>query len=250
MTMRISALNAIAALSDCKDSGSLRAVAQAFAEGMGFSVVHVAAMRGDRAADPAGLLLSTYPDAWIMEYQRRDFLKVDPVRRALAYTNRPVRWRAAPGANDPEVAAFFEAADAAGLGDGLTIPVHGAAGYRGYVSFAGPGPIEMTPEDEDALYLVAVYLHEVARRVNGRSTFSAADPSQAELTDREREILSWIIEGLSDEAIADRLKITYRTVRFHVENAARKLGAQGRHGAANRALELGMLTETRSASQG
>lgn len=114
---------------------------------MGFSVVHVAAMRSDRSADPAGVLVSTYPDAWIMEYQRRDFLKIDPVRRALAYTNRPVRWRAAPGATEPDVAAFFEAAESAGLADGLTIPVHGAAGYRGYVSFAGPSTIEMTTED-------------------------------------------------------------------------------------------------------
>jgi DNA-binding CsgD family transcriptional regulator len=250
MTMRFSALNAIAALSDCKDIDSLRDVAQAFAEGMGFSSVHVSAMRSDRAADPVNVLLSTYPDRWILEYQRRGFIEIDPVRRALAYSNRAVQWRKAPGAGDPEAVAFFQAANDAGLADGLTIPVHGAAGYRGYVSFAGPGTVLLTQQDEDALYLFAVYLHEVGRRLKGMDSFSSADAVGVELTDREREILSWVLEGLVDEDIARKLKITHRTVRFHVENAARKLGVQGRHGAANRALELGLLTETRNTSLG
>lgn len=213
---------------------------------MGYGAVHVAAMRSDRVPDPAGLFLTTYPDAWIIEYQRRGFLGIDPVRRALAYTNRPVRWRAAPGANDPEVVAFFEAATSLGLADGITIPVHGAAGYRAYVSFAGPETIILSPEDEDALYLVAVYLHEMARRLTGLNSFTSAHEPAVELTNREREILSWIIEGLGDEAIAERLGIAHRTVRFHVENAARKLGVQGRHGAATKALEHGMLTESRN----
>lgn len=241
--MRFSALNAIAALSDCRDTDSLKQVAQAFAEGMGFSAVHVSAMRSDRSADPVNVLLTTYPDRWILEYQQRGFLEIDPVRRALAYTNRAVQWRAAPGAGNPEAVAFFQAANDAGLADGLTIPVHGVAGYRGYVSFAGPTTVLLTQEDEDALYLFAVYLHEVGRRLNGMDSYSSADAVTVELTDREREILSWVLEDLSDEAIGKQLKITHRTVRFHVENAARKLGVQGRHAAANRALELGILTE-------
>lgn len=213
---------------------------------MGFGAVHVSAMRPDRTPDLAGLLLTTYPDAWILEYQKRGFLEVDPVRRALAHTSRPVRWRAAPGASDPAVTAFFEAAAANGLADGVTIPVHGAGGYRAYISFAGPRILDLTPEDEDALYLVAVYLHEMARRLNGLNSFTSADPPRAVLTAREREILGWIREGLTDEAIGERLRIAHRTVRFHVENAARKLGVQGRHGAATRATELGMLTSGRN----
>ena len=45
-----------------------------------------------------------------------------------------------------------------------------------------------------------------------------------ELTDREREVLGLVAEGLSNRAIADRLFITERTVEAHVKQVFLKLG--------------------------
>jgi len=49
------------------------------------------------------------------------------------------------------------------------------------------------------------------------------DPLQA-LTDREREVLGLLAEGLSNRAIGDRLFIADRTVETHVTNVFAKLG--------------------------
>lgn len=49
------------------------------------------------------------------------------------------------------------------------------------------------------------------------------DPLQA-LTDREREVLGLLAEGLSNRAIGTRLFITDRTVETHVTNVFAKLG--------------------------
>jgi len=49
-----------------------------------------------------------------------------------------------------------------------------------------------------------------------------------ELTSREKEVLKWIGEGLSDDQIADKASIQKGTVRSHVSAILKKLGLQNR----------------------
>ena len=49
-----------------------------------------------------------------------------------------------------------------------------------------------------------------------------------DLSEREREILKLMVEGLSNIAIAERLVITQSTVKFHVSNILSKLGVTSR----------------------
>jgi DNA-binding NarL/FixJ family response regulator len=55
-----------------------------------------------------------------------------------------------------------------------------------------------------------------------------AEARIARLTVREREILVLLSEGLSNEAIAERLFISDRTVETHVRNMLRKLGVSSK----------------------
>jgi len=52
-----------------------------------------------------------------------------------------------------------------------------------------------------------------------------ADPV-ATLTDREREVLSLLAEGLSNVAIAERIFVTERTVEAHTKQIFEKLGLE------------------------
>ena len=49
-----------------------------------------------------------------------------------------------------------------------------------------------------------------------------------DLTARERDVISLIVEGLSNDEIADRLYISVNTVRKHVSACISKLGAKNR----------------------
>jgi NarL family two-component system response regulator LiaR len=49
-----------------------------------------------------------------------------------------------------------------------------------------------------------------------------------DITEREREILALMIEGLSNADIAARLIVSQSTVKFHVSNVLSKLGASSR----------------------
>jgi two-component system, NarL family, response regulator LiaR len=68
---------------------------------------------------------------------------------------------------------------------------------------------------------------------------SVAQPQIAgeQLTERERDVLKCIAEGLSNNEIAEKLVISIGTVKFHVSNVFHKLGVDSRVEAVKLALE-------------
>ena len=67
----------------------------------------------------------------------------------------------------------------------------------------------------------------------------APDPEWVRLTDREREVLELIAQGLSNKAIGKRLHISIHTVKSHLRNTMEKLTLHSR-------LELAHFVHTRS----
>ena len=103
----------------------------------------------------------------------------------------------------------------------------------------------------------AVLLRAVRAVANGESLFSPEiaarlmhffanlEPASRpelfpELTEREREILSFIAEGQTNAEIAEKLVISLKTVRNHVSNIFSKLQVADRAQAALRAREAGL----------
>jgi DNA-binding NarL/FixJ family response regulator len=66
-------------------------------------------------------------------------------------------------------------------------------------------------------------------------------PKDPVLTSREQEVLQLLAEGLPNKSIADRLRISDHTVKFHVNAIMSKLGAQSRTDAVVRATRQGFL---------
>jgi DNA-binding NarL/FixJ family response regulator len=70
------------------------------------------------------------------------------------------------------------------------------------------------------------------------------EPSQngiGELSEREREVLRLVADGLSDADIAERLVLSPHTVHRHVANIRRKLGLRSRSAAAAVAVRAGLI---------
>lgn len=97
------------------------------------------------------------------------------------------------------------------------------AGASGYALKEGPSEdiieaIERVHSGQ--LYFSPQVAHVALNQFVRRSSCSA---SASELSNREREILTHIAEGLSNKEIADRLSIGTRTVETHRERLMRKL---------------------------
>ena len=61
------------------------------------------------------------------------------------------------------------------------------------------------------------------------------------LTDREQEVLHWLVQGASNEAIAKELYITVATVKAHLTAIFEKLKVRNRTQAIVKAIKLGLV---------
>ena len=72
-------------------------------------------------------------------------------------------------------------------------------------------------------------------------TLNLSSPDEA-LTNREREVLELVSQGLSNKLIARRLMISEHTVKFHISALSSKLGASSRTDAVSRGVRRGLIT--------
>jgi DNA-binding NarL/FixJ family response regulator len=73
-----------------------------------------------------------------------------------------------------------------------------------------------------------------------RSGAPGGVPAFPQLTERERRVLDLIASGQSNQAIAQKLVLSQKTVRNHVSNIFAKLQVAGRSEAIVRAREAGL----------
>jgi DNA-binding NarL/FixJ family response regulator len=74
----------------------------------------------------------------------------------------------------------------------------------------------------------APFSGEIARKVLEYFKVPAQQNPKINLSDREKEVLEALIDGHSTKAIADKLFVSYHTVRFHLHNIYNKLHVNSR----------------------
>jgi DNA-binding NarL/FixJ family response regulator len=158
------------------------------------------------------------PDVAIVDIQLPDGSGIDLTRQLLA--RRP----------DLGVILYTGDSDAELLYDGLD------SGARGYALKAGSMDELMA-----AIERVAGGGSYVDPRLDRILLSPRATAHVPQLSPREREIMHLMAEGMTAEAIGDKISVSVETVRTHVRNVIRKLQARNRVHAIAIALERGEI---------
>ncbi len=113
------------------------------------------------------------------------------------------------------------------------------AGARGYLL-----KVAQQDEIERAIRAVAageaIFSSEVAQRVLGHLTTGSAAPALPQLSPREREVLDLVATGATNAAIAQRLRLSPKTVGNHLSAIFFKLGVSTRGEAIVMAKDAGL----------
>ena len=150
----------------------------------------------------------------------------DPVAAESRRRHRPFTFREI--AADPETELdrdrMTQAAARFGQQDCLAFPLYAPFGYRGVVTVFAESDIRLSASDRALLAAAAECVFEIHRRASDLDAIARRAP----LTPRERDSISLVAEGLTDDAIGRQLGLSGATVRHHVDNVRDKLGAASR----------------------
>lgn len=115
------------------------------------------------------------------------------------------------------------------------------AGARGYV-LKGTDPADLVRAVESVAHGDAVFGPDLADHVLAYFSRPAGTPTSLfpELTNREREVLVFLAQGLHNPEIGQRLGVRPKTVRNHISNILTKLAVSDRTAAVLRAREAGL----------
>lgn len=233
-------------LRDRRDADGLRGAMAAAAAELGVGAFAYLSFPTEAGRD-GPLLIATYPRDWAELYLDRRYQTIDPVIHGAARSFDPFHWSPEiAGAGEGEAAeaerTLFREAGEHGVATGYTVPVHEPGRRFATVNFAlgGRDPAGLRAGidgNEPLVRLICVYFHAHVRghvdRLLGRDR-----PS---LSPREAECLHWCARGKSHGDVAAILGLSRRTVKFHVENAMRKLGVATARQAVLRAAALGLI---------
>lgn len=126
-------------------------------------------------------------------------------------------------------------------GFAFTAPAYHSAGTVGILALKrsdDPSP-DHRPRASDQR--IAVLAHNLHDAMTSALLPQYVPESLAEITRREKEVLRWTADGKTTSEISRIINISERTVKFHLYNAIRKLGAMNKTQAAVKAAALGFL---------
>jgi DNA-binding CsgD family transcriptional regulator len=203
-----------------------------------------AAIRFREEWEPWFASWTTLPREWIVRYEERNYLDIDPRIAAGFGSPIPLLWDRRVLGGSPAADAFLDDAARFGLCSGVVIHIPGPGAEHHMTSFNSPRP---SCDDIDygsvgQAYLFAVWFHRWFRDRLVGGTFAHGSRGQP-LTARQRECLSYVVRGFTNVEIASGMGITERGVAHHVSQLLAKLEAANRTELVLRAVRDNLVTQ-------
>lgn len=195
--------------------------------------------RFDVPTSPRAMIYADgFPTGFTDRYSDPEFRAKDPIPQYVMKSGNVAYWKdiLEECKDQPGVAEFTELATAEGLIHGFGVPLFGPNNRNAYASFDFGRPV--TSDDEDAILRIRTFAQIAHQRVCVLLDKAKEGPV---LSEREIEVLRWIVNGKSSGDIATIIGISPETIRTYTKRIYAKLGAHDRVGATLKALKLGLV---------
>lgn len=192
---------------------------------------------GDAATGSLVKILNLdYPEEWGVIYISEELYRKDPVIRYNYEFYRTHLWSEAVSLfNGKEQIDLMNRATDFGLTFGISSGVNGKCSRGSIFSFSARQD-RFEGRHKKILDVLAPHVHQALAR-----TFERPPRAHTPLSEREKEVLVWMKEGKTNWEISLILRISERTVKFHVQNIARKLNAVNKAHAIAIAFDSGLV---------
>lgn len=188
--------------------------------------------------NPKTQMLNNYPAAWQKQYQDKNYIAVDPTVQFGMRSNQPLIWTDDVFSQTPDL---WEEASSYGLRVGWGQSMRDSNGVSSLLMLIRSND-KITDIELDDKLLKMTWLVQTAHLFLSQCLASKLMPEiNVKLSGREIEILRWTADGKTSSDISCILKISERTVNFHVNNVLAKLNASNKTSATIKAAILGFL---------
>lgn len=201
-----------------------------------FSVSGLAKMDNHGCLTSYEIINLGYPSEWLDVYTRNNFYQIDSIVKENFTYFRLQRWQDTFRKNFTPKEFLYYAEDF-GLKDGFTHGQKNLMNTTGSLFSISGNSVEYTRRTEMILELVMPHLHQAIIRIVDQSVKKSASP----LSRREIEVLNWLKQGKSSWDISMILRISERTVNYHINNIKQKLDAVNRLQAVAVAVQQGLI---------
>ncbi|HEV3105763.1 MAG TPA: autoinducer binding domain-containing protein [Trinickia sp.] len=208
-----------------------------FAKRLGFEYCCYGIRAPLPVSNPAVSIFDTYPAGWMKHYQESNFIAVDPTVREGMRSTSLILWPEASSSVPP----LWSDAHDFGLRVGVAHSSWAAHGAYGLLTLARSADA-LTSAEIAALSQEMRWLSSLSHALMSELLVPKLVPEAIiVLTPREIEVLCWTGEGKTSFEIGQILKISERTVNFHVNNVLLKLNATNKVQAVVKAIALGLI---------
>jgi len=207
--------------------------------GLKHTIYAASTVYDDQQDDP--LMLLSYPDEWVKHYFASKYQRIDPALILALSSTLPVNWTNISKKRSL-VKTFFGEAREMGVGKtGMTVSVYGPTGSSALFSVTSNMSdkewLAFSPEITSNVVYLSHLVHDRASIINGAD----AQFEDIPLGLMEKSCLQWIAEGLTMNDVADKLRVSERTVRMHLSSARTKLNSNNTIHAIIKLMRRGQL---------
>lgn len=181
-----------------------------------------------------------YPLTWHKIYQECDHTALNSAGKDSRQNTTPKVGPDQPRPSSP--AELWEEVLGHGISFGISLPAQEKAGVTSMLNLSRDIPLPKDADEAQQLYssarILSACLHLATVRTLVPALLARNDP---QLSERERECVSWAAHGKTSEEIGKQLHISEPTVVFHINKVVRKLGVRNRMHAVALSVALGLV---------